>query len=114
MSDRNIFVRFAAALWHGLNGLRKVLHLVLLLVIFLVFFGAISGTPPLLPKQAALVIKPNGALVEQLAGDPYERALAELLGEVDTQTLVQDVVDSLEYARTDERIAAVPSGRPTD
>ena len=107
MSDRNILMRLLSAIWRGANGLRKVLHLVLLLVIFLVFFGAISGAPPLLPQKAALLIQPTGVLVEQLQGDPYERALAELLGESQPQTLVQDVVDALDYARTDDRIKAV-------
>ncbi|MGI9238472.1 MAG: signal peptide peptidase SppA [Woeseiaceae bacterium] len=108
MSNRNVLVRFISALWRGANGLRKALHLLLLLFVFAVFVGAISGgTPPLLPQKAALVIQPSGALVEQLAGNPYDRALAELLGEVQTQTLVQDIVDALDHARTDERIAAV-------
>jgi len=107
MSDRNLFVRLMSSLWRGINGLRKVLHLLLLLIIFAVFVGAVSGGPPLLPKKAALVIKPSGALVEQLAGDPYERALAELLGEAPAQTLVKDIVDALEFARTDDRITVV-------
>jgi len=106
-SDRNILVRFFSALWQGANGLRKVLHLLLLLIIFAVFFGALASGPPLLPQQAALVISPTGVLVEQLAGDPYERALAEILGEAPQQTLVQDVVDALDFAREDDRIRAV-------
>ncbi|MGI9237450.1 MAG: signal peptide peptidase SppA [Woeseiaceae bacterium] len=108
MSDRNVLMRLISALWRGANGLRKVLHLLLLLIVFAVFVGAVSGgTPPLLPQKAALVIQPSGVLVEQLAGNPYDRALAELVGDVQTQTLVQDVVDALEHARTDERISAV-------
>ena len=108
MSQRNIVVRLFSALWRGANGLRKVLHLLLLIVVFALFFGAISGgAPPLLPQKAALVIQPSGVLVEQLAGNPYDRAVAELLGEVQTQTLVQDVVDALEYARNDDRIRVV-------
>ena len=107
MSDQNFFIRLIAAIWRGLNGLRKVLHLLLLLFIFLVFFGVLSGTPQLLPQQAALVIKPSGALVEQLEGEPLDRALAELLGEAPQQTLVRDIVDALEYARDDDRIKAV-------
>jgi len=108
MSDRNIFVRLISSLWRGVNGVRKVLHLLLLLVVFAMFFGAISGgAPPLLPQKAALVIQPSGVLVEQLAGNPYDRAIAELLGEVQAQTLVQDIVDALEHARNDDRITAV-------
>lgn len=107
MSRPNFFVRMITAFWRGANGLRKALHLLLLLAIFGVFFGALSGTPPLVPQKAALLIQPSGALVEQLAGDPYERALAELFGEAEIQTRVQDVVDAFEYARTDDRITAV-------
>ena len=107
MNRPNVVVRILASTWRALNAVRKVLHLLLLLVIFAAFFGALSGTAPMLPQKAALVIQPGGALVEQLQGDPYERAIGELLGDVQTQTLVQDVVDALDHARDDNRIAAV-------
>jgi protease-4 len=107
MSERNIVARFFAAIWRGANGLRKVLHLLLLLFLFGAFFGAMSAGQPKLPKQAALLIQPTGVLVEQLEGDPFDRALAEALGDAPLQTRVQDVVDALEYAREDDRIKAV-------
>jgi len=108
MSSGNFIVRFFSAIWRGVNGLRKVLHLVLLLFIFMLFFGVMSGeAPPILPHKAALVVQPVGALVEQLSGDPYERAIAELMGDAQPETLVQDIVDALEAARDDSRIAAV-------
>ena len=107
MSSRNFIVKVISGVWRGLDGVRKILHLLLLAVLFMVFFGAISGAPELMPQRAALVIQPVGALVEQLEGDPYDRALADLLGDGPTQTLVQDIVDALEYAKTDDRIAAV-------
>ncbi len=107
MSKGNLIRRMLASIWRGLNGLRKVLHLVLMLFIFLVFFGAMAGTPPIMPNKAALFIQPSGVLVEQLEGDPFDRALTELLGDTPPQTLVQDIVDALEFARTDERITAV-------
>ena len=52
-------------------------------------------------------MQPVGALVEQMTGDPYERAIAELMGDAQPQTLVQDVVDALEAAKNDSKIAAV-------
>jgi len=108
MSSGNFIVRFFSAIWRGVNGLRKVLHLVLLLFIFMLFFGVMSGeAPPILPHKAALVVQPVGALVEQMSGDPYERAISELMGDAQPQTLVQDIVDALEAARHDSRIAAV-------
>ena len=98
MSNRNFLVRLISSIWTGVDGVRKVLHLLLLVTLFLVFFGAISGTAPILPQQAALLLQPAGPLVEQLDGDPYERALAELLGDAPPQTLVQDVIDALAFA----------------
>jgi len=108
MSSKNLIVRFFSAVWGGADAVRKVLHLILLLILFLVFFGALSGTaPPSLPKTAALVIEPNGALVEQFEGDPFERAISEALGDGQPQTLVQDIVDALEFAKDDDRIKVV-------
>lgn len=107
MSSRNIVVRFFSAIWAGLDGVRKILHLLLLVGLFLVFFGAMSGTPSILPQKGALFLQPVGALVDQLDGDPYDRALAELLGEAPPQTLVQDVIDALEIAKDDDRILVV-------
>ena len=107
MSIKNVLVRSASAVWRGADGVRKVLHLVLLLFFLFVLFGAISGTPPMLPESAALVIQPNGSLVEQLEGSPYDRAIAELLDDGNPQTLVQDIVDALEFAKDDDRIEVV-------
>ena len=107
MSERNVVVRLFRGIWTGVDGVRKVLHLLLLLFIFSIVIAAMSGTVPKLPGQAALVIRPTGALVEQLEGNPYDRAVAELLGEARPQTLVQDIVDGLEYAKDDPRITGV-------
>jgi len=107
MSMRDTVPKIFSALWTGVDGIRKVLHLLVLLFIFSIVFGTISSTVPRLPSEAALIIQPVGVLVEQLAGDPYDRAIAGLLGDEDPQTLVQDIVDGLEYAKDDSRIKAV-------
>ena len=49
---------FFGALWRGLDGLRKFLHLVLLLLLFGIVLGALRTTIPVLPSKAALVIRP--------------------------------------------------------
>lgn len=107
MNKRNPLVRVLAAIWSGVDGFRKILHLLLLLFIFAVFLGTLSGTAPLFPDRAALLIQPAGAIVEELAGDPYDRAIEEILGETSPQTRLQDIVDALEYAKDDDRIEAV-------
>jgi len=107
MSIRKAVGRLFSMLWTGVDTLRKILHLLILLMIFSVVIGALSATGPLIPKNAALVIRPVGNIVEQLEGDPYDRALAELMDDAQAQTLVQDIVDGLQYAKDDDRIAAV-------
>ena len=72
------------------------------------FLGALSGdAPQLMPQKAALLVKPVGALVEQVAGNPYDRAIAELTQNAPPQTLVSDVVEALEQARDDDRIEVI-------
>jgi protease-4 len=93
--------------WTGVDGFRKVLHLLLLLFVFAIFLGALSTTSPMLKSNSALVIRPVGSIVEQLEGDAYDRAIAELVGDSKTQTLLQDILDGLEYAKDDDRIQAV-------
>jgi protease-4 len=71
------------------------------------FFGLTANDPVVLPTGSALVIEPYGVLVEQLEGDPYDRAIAALLGDGRPQTRVQDIVDALAYAQDDDRIEMV-------
>jgi protease-4 len=104
---KNLFVRVMSGIWSGVDGFRKILHLLLLLFVFTILLSAISGTVPQLPGRAALLIQPVGAIVEELEGDPFDRAIAELLDEAQPQTVLQDIVDALEYARDDDRIGAV-------
>jgi protease-4 len=99
--------RFFGALWRGLDGLRRVLHLILLLVIFGFVVGALRSTIPLLPAEAALVIAPSGEIVEQLSGDPFERALAEAQGLGADETLLRDLTEAIRTAAKDKRIRAL-------
>ena len=107
MALKNIIGKVSSAIWIGANGVRKVLHLLLLLFIFVLFFDATSEPPQLIPRHAALVIQPVGFLVEQYDGRPFDRAVAEMLGDGIPQTLVQDIVDTLEFAKNDDRIDVV-------
>lgn len=107
MQSRSAISRTVSAIWGALDSIRKALHLILMLVIFIGLFGLMSGGSESLPGKAALVIRPVGTLVEQLDGDPYDRALAELLGDAPPQTLVQDVIEALEHASEDDRIKVV-------
>jgi protease-4 len=91
--------------WMLLDGIRKVLHLTLLLLVFAVFILAMSsGSAPTLPSTAALVIAPQGALVEQLSEGPIDHAIAEAMGQRVSETRLRDVVDAIHLAKNDSHI----------
>ena len=58
--------KFFGYVWKGLDGLRKTLHLLFLLLIFGFIVGGLSGSIPKIPKKAALVLAPEGEIVEQI------------------------------------------------
>jgi protease-4 len=65
-----------------------------------------SGVPRI-PSEAALLIAPEGTLVEQLSGDPLDRAVAQARGDGHTETLLWDLTDSIRAAAHDRRIKVV-------
>ena len=74
--------------------------------------GVAIQDPPRVPEQAALMIAPNGRLVEQLSGSVLERALAEAQGVDIGETLLKDVIDAIRAAADDDRIEALVLVRP--
>jgi protease-4 len=91
-------------LWRVLDGLRKALHLVLLLAIFAIVLVAARQPLPLVPAKAALVVRPEGRLVEQLSGSPFERSVGVFTSDHEPETLVRDLVDAIHAASHDDRI----------
>ncbi|MEX0734613.1 MAG: signal peptide peptidase SppA [Steroidobacteraceae bacterium] len=93
--------------WYALDGLRKVLHLILLLILFGALLAASQSELPFVPDSAALVLSPEGYLVEELSGDPLERALSRAAGDNRAETRLRDLVDVVDQARDDDRIQAL-------
>ena len=86
---------FLALVWRMLEGVRKVLHLILLLIIFGFVLAALHTSIPSVPRTAALVIAPEGELVEQLSSDPLRRAFGQASGGPAPETLLRDVIDAI-------------------
>lgn len=107
MAASNLIRRLFSGIWSGLNALRRVLHLILLLFIFGILLAGLSGPKLYKPRAAALLVDPVGELVEQLSGDALDRALGELQGDGIRQVLLRDLLDSLQAATDDERITTV-------
>ena len=99
--------RIFVGIWRGLDGLRKFLHLVVLLTIFGFVVGALRTSIPHIADKSALVIAPKGEIVEQLSGSAVDQAMARVQGDAREETLLWDLVDALKAAKKDARIAAV-------
>jgi protease-4 len=98
---------FFGLVWRILEGVRRVLHLILLLVIFGFILAALHTSIPSVPHTAALVIAPEGEIVEQLASDPVRRAFGQASGGPAPETLLRDVTDAIAAAKSDERIKLI-------
>ena len=100
-------IRFFRFVWHLLDGVRKVLHLgLMLLLLGLVWFAA-SPHIPLVPKSAALLIAPQGELVEQYSGGPLDRVVAEASGQEEFEVQLRDMVEAIHRAKDDARIKLI-------
>src|ERR1700733_2996065 len=98
---------FFGLIWRILERIRRVLHLVLLLVIFGFILAALHTSIPIVPRTAALVIAPEGEIVEQLSSDPVRRALGQASGGPAPETLLRDVIDAIAAAKSDSRIKLI-------
>src|ERR1700677_4898455 len=107
MSVGSALVGFFGLVWRILERIRRVLHLVLLLVIFGFILAALHTSIPIVPRTAALVIAPEGEIVEQLSSDPVRRALGEASGGPAPETQLRDVTDAIAAAKSDSRIKLI-------
>src|SRR5882724_1270219 len=98
---------FFGLVWRILEGIRRVLHLILLLVVFGFILAALHTSIPNVPHSAALVIAPEGEIVEQLASDPVRRAFGQASGGPAPETLLKDVIDAIQIAKGDSRIKLI-------
>jgi protease-4 len=107
MSSGSALRGFFGLIWRILDGIRKTLHLVLMLVIFGFVLAALHTSIPIVPRTAALIIAPQGELVEQLSGDSVRRAFGEASGGPAPETLLKDVIDAIGAAKSDSRIKLI-------
>lgn len=107
MAGGRLFLRILKGIWATLD---VVVDLFVLALIALVVLFVISANlnRPHVPASAALVVNPQGNLVEQYSGDPLERAVDKLAGRnAPPQTRLRDVVAAIRAAETDPRIKAL-------
>ena len=101
----NILMRVLRALWRGIDAARKVFVNLLFLVIVVVLFAlAFTSDEPDIADTTALVIAPEGYLVEQLTAKSIDQLIDEAQGNTIPETLLKDVLDAIEAAKDDERV----------
>ena len=103
-------MRLLKGLWRVLSGISRAISVLVPLLFVAIFVIAFStalseSTPEPLPERAALLIAPSGPLVED---SPPVDTLSAFLNRGDDQpVLLNDVVRSIRWAATDERITAL-------
>ena len=105
---RSLPRRVLSALGRGLDQSRRLFVNALFLVFVVALLAAAFAGGPKVPKGAALVIAPKGALVEQLSSRSPQDLVASLAGGSKAEeTLLKDVLDALAAAKADKRISSV-------
>lgn len=98
--------RFFSAIWMVFTFLYRSIIILLVLAIgvglWIGYSGEQSGIT--VEDNVALVWRPVGNVVEQSDRDPTEEYIDNLAGEAPTQTVLRDLIDSLDKAAEDSRI----------
>ena len=103
-------LRLLKGIWRVLSGISRAISVLVPLLFVAIFVIAFSttlseSTPEPLPERAALLIAPSGPLVED--SPPVDALSAFLNQDYDQPALLNDVVRSIRWAATDERITAL-------
>lgn len=95
-------------LWHGLDLTRKIFLNVIFFAFVALVISALANNDgkPTVDSGIALVLQPNGYIVEQLTYlDPVDAAMQEATGnEDDPETSLYDLIEALDNAKDDKRI----------
>ena len=103
--NSNVLMRVLRALWRGIDAARKVfVNLLFLFIVVALLALAFRSDKPDIADTTALVIAPEGRLVEQLTAKSIEQLVEEAQGNAVPETLLKDVLDAIETAKEDERV----------
>jgi protease-4 len=103
-------MRLLKGIWRVLSSISRAISVLVPLLFVAIFVIAFSttlneSTPEPLPERAALLIAPSGPLVED--SPPVDTLSAFLNQDYDQPLLLNDLVRSIRWAATDERITAL-------
>ncbi|HXS73169.1 MAG TPA: signal peptide peptidase SppA [Rhodanobacteraceae bacterium] len=100
--------------WNGLRAVGRGINIARLVIINVIFFFilaliliALNPGAAKVEADSALLLKPDGQLVEQYSIDPASRALARMAGEETGQVQVRDLVRAIDAAAHDGDIQRI-------
>lgn len=105
--------RVIRGFWRALDFSRRfVFNLIFLFILIAIFAAVGKGSQPVIEKTA-LVLNPEGAIVEQYTVDPASRMLSKAFGEETGEVQLRDIVRAIDVAANDgniQRLVIVPDG----
>lgn len=104
---KGLLRRMFGALGRGLDALRRTLHLLLLLAIFVPLVMMLFSSEEPMRERTTLVLNLRGAVVEQYTGTPSDRLVANLSGEDIQEVQLRDIRAALQAAAVDPNISQV-------
>jgi protease-4 len=103
----NPFMRFLRFIWDAINFSRRLVFNILFLIVLLFFVAVLFAGGPMLHERTALVLAPQGEIVEQYTADAASRALARAMGQQQPETQLRDILRAIKIAATDSRIERI-------
>lgn len=105
--QRSAVTRFFIGVWKLIDGARKV---VLNLVFFVLLFAVVAalwntGESLVVQPDTALVLDPQGNVVEEYSGSAFDQALQQATEEGRRETRLRDMLEAIRRARDDNRIS---------
>ncbi len=102
-----MLIRIFTFIGRWLDRVRKGLHLLFMLAALALVYIFLSPSTPVVPARGALILDPQGIIVDELSGDPVQRALALAQGMSFSETLLADLVEAVRSGANDTRIRAL-------
>ncbi|MEJ2382916.1 MAG: signal peptide peptidase SppA [Xanthomonadales bacterium] len=104
--ERSLPARILLGIWRVIDGARKfALNLVFFLIVYLVIVALIdSGDHLIVQPDTALVLRPQGDIVEQYSGTPLDHVIMQATESGRQETRLRDLVESIRRGAQDPKI----------
>jgi protease IV len=102
--QRGPLAAFFIGIWNVINFTRMLVFNILFIILIVIFVGAIRSSAPVLQERTALVLNPQGRIVEQYTTEPAQRAFAGAFGSKVREVQLRDVLRAIDAATIDKRI----------